>query len=446
MYAGTELGRGAYRSGLSAETAFTPIALGRFADRFARDQCSINAISSSASKLYLSGDCQPLIVRTDDGAVEGAPLWPEPEQAYVSFYRHFAQHAVQPSSIDGKVSFRADAKGGFYTYDNPSAIPKRSKRAFPFEPGECRGFYISTQSSMTKLDEVRALLDSGKFNCVVVDMKDDFGRVPMEVTTPLTQRYGTRRSDWSISELGKLLSGYKVWKVARHVTMKDLHLVDATDGRLALLDIQSHRPWVGEDQDKWSDPYDQEVWEYNVEIASTYEALGFDEVQFDYIRFPSDIDRISSPAKADDTYQSEALASFLSYARTKTRLPVSIDIYGFSALYRTDSPIGQDLQLLAEYVDVISPMLYSSHFDHRYLAQGSLEQRAYHLLLHSTGRANVLARGRVVIRSWLQAFREQTELWGYGYTYFHGQTQGCLDAGSKGWLWWGPIEEMFGLP
>jgi hypothetical protein len=320
------------------------------------------------------------------------------------------------------------------------------KRPFPYEPGECRGFYISTTSSMTKLDEIRALLESGRFNCVVVDMKDDLGRVPAEVATPLTERYGTARRDWSIAELRKLLSGYRVWKIARHVTMKDPHLFDAAEGRLALRDAVTDLPFVSDTQDKWSDPHNHEVWAYNAEIASTYEALGFDEVQFDYIRFPSDIERIESPAQAGDTYQSEALASFLSYARTRTNLPISIDVYGYFALYRIDLPVGQNMQLLGEYVDVMSPMVYSSHFDDRYLSQGKLEQRAYDLLLHATGRANALARGRFVIRNWLQAFQEKTDLWGYGRTYFDGQTRGCLDGGSRGWLWWGPIEEMFGLP
>jgi hypothetical protein len=289
---------------------------------------------------------------------------------------------------------------------------------------------------------VKTLLDTKKYNCVIIDIKDDVGRIPVEINTKKTKKYNSIRSNWKISSLLELLKKYKIYKIARIVTFKDYNLFSKENYKFAIKDKYTKKPWLGAHDDKWVDPHNRDVWKYNLEIAKKTIEIGFNEIQFDYIRFPSDgaIHRIHFPAKKNNIYKSEVLASFLAYVRSQISVPISIDIYGYHALYRIGNPIGQNMQLLGEYVDAVSPMVYSSHFGDSYLSGGPLQKRVYNLIYHCTYRANTYTRGRFIIRNWLQAFKMKTGLWGWGKYYFDGQTKGTKDGGSDGYMWWGPIE------
>jgi hypothetical protein len=135
----------------------------------------------------------------------------------------------------------------------------------------------------------------------------------------------------------------------------------------------------------WVDPFSEEVWEYNVAIARELVSRGFDEIQFDYIRFPTDGENLGNARyrwQEAGMDKESALMSFLSYARSHIQAPISIDIYGANGWYRTGARTGQDVELLARYVDVICPMFYPSHFEQGFLAYDPAEERHLsHLLL-----------------------------------------------------------------
>jgi len=159
--------------------------------------------------------------------------------------------------------------------------------------------------------------------------------------------------------------------------------------------------------EQWVDPYSSDVWAYNVEIAKEVIARGFDEVQFDYIRFPTDGENlavIDYPHKLPGMTPETALESFLRYARQEISAPISVDIYGSNGWYRSGSRTGQDVEMFSNYVDVICPMLYPSHFEQDFLAFEPASERPYRIYRLGTLRNVTIARDTVLIRPYVQAF------------------------------------------
>ena len=99
-----------------------------------------------------------------------------------------------------------------------------------------------------------------------------------------------------------------------------------------------------------------------------------------------------------------ALISFLSYARKNINAPIGIDIYGANGWYRSGTRTGQDAEMLAEYVDVIAPMFYPSHFEQTFLNYAPVADRTYRIYYYGSFRNTVLCRNRAIVRPWIQSF------------------------------------------
>jgi hypothetical protein len=191
----------------------------------------------------------------------------------------------------------------------------------------------------------------------------------------------------------------------------------------------------------WVDPYCEEVWAYNIAIANEIVARGFDEVQFDYIRFPTDGDNIDAASyrwRDQGMDKESALASFLRYARENVTAPISIDIYGANGWYRSGVRTGQDVELLAKYVDVICPMLYPSHFEQGFLAQAPAEERPYRIYRIGTLRTAFIARKKVAVRPYVQAFYMNVsyDRVYYNLAYVRREVAGVRDAVNLGLTFW----------
>ena len=189
------------------------------------------------------------------------------------------------------------------------------------------------------------------------------------------------------------------------------------------------------------DPFSKEVIHYNLAVAQELEArrdeFGIDEIQFDYIRFPSD----RSLSKADLTFREprweryDILEYFLSTAIKKIKLPISIDIYGYNGVYRMGNIIGQDLETISKYLNVICPMYYPSHFGKVFQKKHSKGQ-TYGILSFSVARSVELSYQDTVIRPYLQAFPYQTK--SFDHHYIYDQLKGTSDSGCVGFLFWSP--------
>ncbi|MDR0598085.1 MAG: hypothetical protein LBG14_06220, partial [Treponema sp.] len=201
-------------------------------------------------------------------------------------------------------------------------------------------------------------------------------------------------------------------------------------------------------------PYSEEVWEYTAAISAELRQRGFDEIQFDYIRFPTDGANL-----ADAQYRwrekgmdmESAILSFMRHIKARVDAAISIDIYGANGWYRTGARTGQEVELLAPYVDVICPMYYPSHFEQDFLAQSPAELRPYRIYYQGTRRTGHIGRGQIIVRPYAQAFflNVSYDRQYYNSDYVRRQAEGVRDAGTGGLTYWnnsGRYDEIPLLP
>ena len=199
----------------------------------------------------------------------------------------------------------------------------------------------------------------------------------------------------------------------------------------------------------WVNPYKRGVWEYLVKIAKQAGELGFDEIQFDYVRFPigADADAADYGPEAAEYTREQAICGFLAYAAEelhKERLIVSADVFGTIIGSKTDvETVGQDYGKIASIVDVVSPMVYPSHYADGVFGLKVPDAQPYPAVLAAMQDSVVELEGvpegtRAAVRPWLQAF---TAVWVNGHIPYEGeqireQIQAVYDAGYTEWLLW----------
>lgn len=231
-----------------------------------------------------------------------------------------------------------------------------------------------------------------------------------------------------------------IYTIARIVLFKDDRLARRRP------DLAVRRPdggvWTNAKGVAWVDPYRKEVWEYNLAIASRAAAAGFDEIQFDYIRFPSDGDtRLCRYSRADHTARTAArnLAEFLEYARARLKpLGVKLSLCVFGATTTDDSGlgIGQHLQGLARQADYIAPMMYPSHYN-----RGDYNIRSPNREPYKTIRLGVRdALGRLGAEGW--RLRPYLQDFSLGVRYDADKVRAQILAaqryGVTSWMLWNP--------
>ncbi len=199
----------------------------------------------------------------------------------------------------------------------------------------------------------------------------------------------------------------------------------------------------------WVNPYKEEVWEYLTDVALAAADMGFDEIQYDYVRFP-----IGNEAEAADygvdirSYPREqAIMNFLDYAAERLHekgIPVTADVFGTIIGSAIDvEQVGQDYVGLGGTVDVLCPMIYPSHYGKGVFGFDVPDAYPYETVYGAlTASKNELAgiedKDRAIVRPWLQAF---TATWVSGHITYGGdeireQIQAVYDAGYEEWILW----------
>lgn len=318
---------------------------------------------------------------------------------------------------------------------------------------EKRGIYITAETARNprRLQQLIAFMKSKDLNLIVVDMKDDAGQLRFVPRTEYLQKFRTRANiidtDWFL----KLLKDNGIYVAARMVIFKDSGLYYYNNGEVAIKDAKTKGSWRGvryrdgkvqESPELWVDPYSEKVWEYNTAVANELIALGFDEIQFDYIRFPTDADNLDDAwfsHRERGMTRSGALESFLRYAREHIDAPISIDIYGMNGWNRSAGITGQEVDMIRRYVDVICPMYYPSHFAESFLNFPPFEERPYRIYYQGTLRNFYLGKRQAIIRPYVQAFKlgySKYDREYYNETYVSGQILGVADALNFGYTFW----------
>lgn len=329
---------------------------------------------------------------------------------------------------------------------------------------DVKAIYLPANQGRTESGQNNALkvIKDNKLNAVVIDMKDDYGLLRYDTKDPLVLEKGyISQYAVDLDQFVKKFKDENIYLIARIVVFKDKNLSQYGGGKYAVWNRVTGGPWVGtrgtEDvvdeegnvtgtqtvyyDENWVDPYSEEVWEYNIAIAKELISRGFDEIQFDYIRFPTDglnLSQASYRWQDPGMNKESALRSFLSYARENIDAPIGIDIYGANGWYRSGARTGQDVELLSDFVDVICPMFYPSHFEQDFLAQAPKAERPYRIYFNGTYRNSIIARNKCVVRPWAQAFYlpvSYDKVY-YNNDYVQRQIFGTRDGANNGYMYW----------
>ena len=340
------------------------------------------------------------------------------------------------------------------TINSPYAEKANGKKAVYASAYQCR--------NKEGINKFKKIIKDRNMNAVVIDMKDDYGYLRYQTKDPLLMEKGTV-SNYAVN-LEEFISEFKqdnIYLIARIVTFKDRALTKYNNGKYAVWDSKNNRAWIGikgyEDvtddegnvigsqtqyyDENWVDPYSEEVWEYNIAVAKELIARGFDEIQFDYIRFPTDgLNLYNAKYRWQDKGMDKesALISFLSYARENIQAPIGIDIYGANGWYRSGTRTGQDSEMLSEYVDVVGPMFYPSHFEQTFLNYAPYADRTYRIYYYGSFRNTIMARNRALIRPWVQCFYigVSYDKQYYDEDYIRKEFFGVRDSINRGYMCW----------
>jgi len=322
------------------------------------------------------------------------------------------------------------------TAAKPKAPPLPQPRALP---DEVRGVHVTMALASLdgKLDEYLALKDEG-LNTIQLDVKDENGEIGfVPSAVPLARRIGAGRPYYRPRRAAQLVHRQGVYLIGRVVVFEDPRLSEGAP-HLAIKN-PGGSVWHNDAGLGWTNPYDRRVWDYNVSIAEVAARAGFDEIQFDYVRFPSDgdVEAIVYPGKTKKP-QGWVIAEFVHYARQRLKplgVRVSADVFGLAAT--RELGIGQVPKRLARYVDAMYPMVYPSHYgpgeynlDDPNASPGATVQYA----LGDFRRD--LRRSKAQLIPWLQDFS-------YGRTYAYADVRAQIDAarriGARGYLLWNPL-------
>ena len=327
-----------------------------------------------------------------------------------------------------------DETGSMPTLTLKTGYPEKIKRSSA--SANRNALYISVPA-LKYLDKQIEEIKKTEINAVVIDMKDDFGNIYFKASSRTASDIKAQKNPVDIKSILKKLKDNNIYAIARIVTFKDQKMFSAFNGIYTIKNKNTGKPWQGTEAEYWVDAHSEFIQDYNIGLALDLEKAGFNEIQFDYIRFPSDgaINLCNFTYKKDpDTYKSEILIDFLKKAQNSLTIPISVDIYGFNSWYYFGNWIGQDMEELSYVVDVICPMVYPSHFGNRFYAKIDSRTRPYRIVYDGGLRAIFMVNRSVSIRPYLQAFNLLSPAWGPDY--ISAQTNAAKKSGCSGYTLW----------
>lgn len=270
-------------------------------------------------------------------------------------------------------------------------------------------------------------------NAVVLHVKDPHGRIRWQSTNPLARQMGAIAANGLVEPTLRRLKRQGFWCIAKLDVFVDHRLV-RNNPSLGVLDVRTGGPWSDKNDLYWANPYNRKVWEYNIALCQELVDLGFDEIQFDYIRFPSDGDLAVAnyPVKPASLTRTGCIGKFLETAYRKLKpqgVTISVDLFGLVAWKAEDFGVGQKVEAIAPHVDVICPMFYPSHFPRGFLGHQNPGDFPFEIMELSTKRLQ--KRTGKIIRPWIQGF------W-YTPDDINAQIDGLVQAQTDSWSVWNP--------
>jgi hypothetical protein len=311
----------------------------------------------------------------------------------------------------------------------------------PFTP---KALYLSFYGVGSKVlrDPALKMIEETELNALVIDVKGDRGMIPYRSSVALASEVGAQRII-TVREPSALIALFKergIYTIARIVVFKDDLLATARP-ELAVK-TPAGEVWRDREHLGWVDPFRKEVWAYNLQIAEEAARMGFDEIQFDYVRFPDSRNpRFSQPSTEEGRVG--AIAGFLHEARARLapyNVFLAADIFGYVCWNLNDTDIGQKLDPIVAAVDYLCPMLYPSGFQFGIPGYRNPVQHPHEIVYLSLKRAQERTKiASVRFRPWLQAFKD----YAFDRRPFVGkeiadQIKASDLFGSHGWMLWNP--------
>ena len=275
------------------------------------------------------------------------------------------------------------------------------------EPFIARGLHIGGWvPAQDRWESLLDLADRTEINTMVLDVKDESGMVFYMSDVPVARRIGARRTDYDAAEMAQVMEDRDIYLVGRVVAFQDPVAAQAIPD-MAVMDRATDEPFTKNGQ--WFlDPTDRAAETYAIDIAVEACRAGFDEIQFDYVRFPDgypDSARFDGPTGEEGRV--EAITGFLETARYRLHAEgcaVGADIFGFIVSIPDDGGIGQRLEELTKAVDVISPMVYPSHYGTGWFGHDCPNDFPGSVMSGALDDALDRPLGSAQIRPWIQDF------------------------------------------
>jgi hypothetical protein len=302
---------------------------------------------------------------------------------------------------------------------------------------KARGLYITPMYLFRMgAERTAAAVSKAHLNAVVIDMKDDNGNLVYPTRIPL----GEKQRYVLIQDPAAMVRAFHeqgIYVIGRVVSFKDSRLPLARPDLAVRAGRRAQRIFSA--GARWLDAYSPEVQDYLVDVALELQGFGFDEVQFDYVRFPKGHAGTLATwlhQGKDSGPRSRVIAGFLERADRALSIPISADVYGLTTLVDGDPrTLGQTIETIAKYVEAISPMMYANGMG-TYFRNQRVTQDVVFVIECGLRRARAKAPG-IVLRPYLQAYSNSVESF-WGPDFVSSQLRAAERAGSDGFLFWNP--------
>ena len=315
-----------------------------------------------------------------------------------------------------------------------------------------RGLYVSAHSVALKgrLDELIELAKKNNINTFVIDVKGDYGELTFPMSDEINKYTKSANKNPIIKDIEPVIKKLKdngIYAIARIVSFKDtIYAKENPDKIIVYKD--GGKAFTNSDGLVWVSAYDKNLWEYNVTVAKEAAKVGFNEIQFDYVRFPASnggkLDKVLNYRNTDNMTKAEAIQKYLNYAKKELspyNVYISADIYGQVGSSSDDMSLGQFWEAVSSEVDYVSPMMYPSHYGKGVYGLAVPDANPYKTIYHSTkdsiNRNNNIS-SPAIIRPWIQAF---TATWvkghiNYGPNEVKEQIKAMKDLGVDEYILW----------
>jgi len=317
-------------------------------------------------------------------------------------------------------------------------------------PQQVKAIYLTSWVAGTKSirDNLVKLVDNTELNSIVIDIKDYTGEVAFKIEDENLAKYGSSSNRIpDIKDFLEYLHSKNIYVIGRISVFQDPCLV-AQRPDLAVKKEKDGAVWKDYKGISWLDAGAIDVWKYVIDLARYSYNLGFDEINFDYIRFPSDgnMSQIYYPFSEDrvaadvDTGKAKILREFFIYLDAKLSdidLVLSADLFGMTTTNDDDLNIGQILEYALPFFDFVSPMVYPSHYPTNFIGLANPAAYSYEVVKYSMDKAVIKAKNAGIdpkkLRPWLQDFDLGAD---YNSAEVRAQIKATYDAGLDSWLLW----------